>query len=121
MNELAKTITLKIKRNDYDCPFPNCGQLIDIENYKANLSKGQYRNLVNNMTLASLMSLDYIDCIATFSILIPKLFEDLRVPNIFLLDLISMKEIVDVFKKEYLPWYNQWMDVISGKEDKKEE
>jgi len=121
MNELAKTISVKIRGNNYEVNFPNCGQLIDIENYKASLSKGQYRNLVNNMTTNSLMALDLIDCVAVFSVLIPKFLEDLKVASIFQLDLISMKEICDIFKKEYLPWYSQWMDVISGKEDDKKE
>lgn len=117
MNELAKILTISVKGNSYTICFPTVGQIIDIESAKASLSKGQYRNMVSSMTTSALLALDNIDMVATFSVLLPKLIADLKVETIFSLDLASSKELCDIYKKQYAPWYNKWIEVLSGKEE----
>lgn len=103
--ELSRILKIQIQKQNFEINFPNVGQLIDIEVRKSLISAGQYQNLIKNQSF----SIDYIDALATFLILIPDLNKLLRVESIFDLNLIDIKEIINIYKKEYLPWYEEWM------------
>jgi archaellum component FlaF (FlaF/FlaG flagellin family) len=106
-----KILKIKIQENTFEIPFPNVGQTIDIATRKIILSSGQYLNLEKNDPFTT----KYIDVLATFTILLPELNSLLRVESLFDLDLIDLKELLDVYDKEYLPWYNSWKEFIKTK------
>lgn len=112
---LNREISIRIKENAYTVKFPNIGQIIDIESRKAALSSGQYKNLVSAGTRFSIVALDYIDMISTFTIIIPDLIKDMNI-DMFSLDLDKGKELIKVYKKEVLPFMVSWLDLLE-KED----
>ena len=111
---MQKSITVKIRDNEYAVNFPTAGDLIDIEVRKAVISRSQYYGLLNNATVTSTFALDLIDTAANFSVLIPDLMEDLNVDSILDLSIPDAHEIVEAYKKQFSPWYDEWLKVISG-------
>jgi hypothetical protein len=107
----SRILKIKIQDNEFEIKFPNVGQIIDIATRKIILSSGQYLNLEKNDPFTT----KYIDVLATFTILLPELNSLLRVESLFDLDLIDLKELLDVYDKEYLPWYNSWKEFIKTK------
>lgn len=108
-----KTLTVEIKDNSYDIKFPDTGKLIDIEEIKSRVSNGNYNSFFGGTLSAEMVRL-LIDTIATFTILIPDLKKDLVVGSYFELELIDSIELLKVYRDKYLPWYNEWMTVITG-------
>lgn len=114
------SLKLKIMGNDYEVKFPTNGQLIDIETYKTILGKGANNSLYSNGDISSTMAFITIDMVATFTHLIPDLKKDLQgVKSILDLNPLQSKELRRIYLREYLPWYNDWMDYIN--QDTKEE
>lgn len=86
--------------------FPNVGQLIDMESLKVALTGGRYGALSASGCKSMYVALDLVDAISFFSILVP------QVKNMFSKELTSLtteegKELVDIFKKDIRPWYNE--------------
>lgn len=108
MDELAKILNIQIQDNKFEIKFPNVGQLIDIESRKSLLASGQYKNMDKNDSFI----IPYIDTLATFMVLIPELSELLRIQSLFDLSLLELKELLNIYNNQYLPWYNSWMDLI---------
>lgn len=119
--DLPKTIKIKLQENEYAVNFPNVGQVIDIEVKKSMYSARQYSYLALSNLKSSNYALDLIETIAIFTTLIPKLEADLKVKTLFELDLISIKELVDQYKKVFLPWYEGWKQIIQLDEEEIEE
>lgn len=118
---MEKSITVKIQDNEYKVDFPTAGDMIDIEVRKSIMSRNQYFGLLNTSTVTSNFALDLIDTAATFSVLIPELMDDLNVDSILDLSIPDSKELVDAYKEQFSPWYEEWLDVIKGSaEDRKE-
>jgi hypothetical protein len=102
--ELVNILKINIQGNEFEIQFPNIGQLIDIETRKALISSGQY----NNLKKSDSFILPYIDILATFIILIPDLVTLLRVESLFDLNLKELKELKNIYEKQYKPWYDAW-------------
>lgn len=111
---MEKSITVNIQDNKYEVDFPTAGDMIDIEVRKSIMSRNQYFGLLNTSTVTSNFALDLIDTAATFSVLIPELMDDLNVDSILDLSIPDSKELVDVYKEQFSPWYEQWLEVIKG-------
>ena len=108
----AKAIVLKIEENSYEVKFPNNGQFINMEVKKSLLSNGQYDSLGFDTGYGS-DARDFIDMICTFSVLCPQLLSDMNVKNFLDLDMIETKKLYNqVYKKQFLPWYNQWLKIL---------
>ena len=99
--------------------FPKTGELIDIENDKKLIANNNYRgfNLQDNSTSFAKMS---IDTIATFQTLLPDLISNFNVKNYFEMELIDMKKLISVYAKQFLPWYNEWITILSNFDDENE-
>lgn len=111
----SNSITITYEGNTYEVNFPNNGQFIDIEKMKAKMTDGFYSEMKNgsgNGFYASLI----VDMIATFSILCKELLNDLNTKNIFQLNLIQTKPLLDIYKKDYLPWFDEWSQILSDVE-----
>lgn len=103
---------IKIKGKSYMVHFPNVGEMLDIEKFKFAFSKGEYVNLAISPLKIHLFSLDLIDAISFFSVLIPELKNDLNVSDWNKIDKELMKELVKVFNTQFLPWYKPLYDEL---------
>jgi hypothetical protein len=114
--DLPRSIEITIKQNNienkYVVNFPNVGQVIDIETRKSLYSQNQYGKMAQAGIVTQGMALDMIDMIATFGILIPQLEKDMRV-KFTELNAIDAKGLMSAYKKQFLPWYNQWLNVLN--------
>lgn len=117
----SKTLKLTIAENEYEISFPTNGQLIDIETYKQALNKGTGNQLLFSSHPASQIAYITIEMVATFTHLIPEFKKDLMGGK-DLLDLspVESKPLRDAYMEEYLPWFNQWMDIINAPIKKEE-
>ena len=118
---MDKKIVLKIDDNEYSINFPTVGDLIDIEILKSHYSKGKYLSMLGTRTVTSNFALDMIDAVSHFSVLIPSLKEDLKVKSLMDLSIPDSKELVDVYRKEFTPWFNGWLEILRSdvEEEKK--
>lgn len=106
-------ITINFKGNGYIIKWPTSGQFIDIELLKSSLSDNGYASLFNSTRSAEWARL-YIDTIATLNILVPQLSIDLNTKSILALPMSESIPLVKEFKKVYLPWYNEWMTILTN-------
>ena len=102
-----ENFVLKIKGNTYSIEFPRVGEYRAIEVMKQNLSLNAYGSMARSMTSATEEALDMIDVEAYFSILCPKLIEDLKCSSFSELGLLDYIEIKKVFKESFIPWWNE--------------
>lgn len=96
---------IKFKGNDYIIKFPNVGQMIDIENNKMSLTNGRYADMAMSVLKIQIFQLDITDMISYFAILAPQIKEDLGLKNWRDMDAKLAKELVSVFKKDFIPWF----------------
>jgi hypothetical protein len=116
---MEKSKKIKISGKDHIVTFPNVGQTIDIESLKSALTNGQYGDFVNMGTNYSNNALDLVDALATFSILIPELKEELNVKTYLEMDQFVAKKYVNAYKKQFFPWFKEINDELKsfGKDD----
>jgi hypothetical protein len=112
-----REITITLQEQSFVIKFPNMGQIVDVEVYKANLAKGQYGTLVGTMSKSALIALDFVDAAATFLVLIPELQTRLSVESLTNLDPIEAQELVVQYKKVFFPWYSKIVTALQLKEE----
>ena len=115
---MERQIVFKVKSNNYVIAFPNVGKFQDIETMKQIVSKGMYSSLLSTATVSSMEVLQMIDMEAYFSVLCPKLLEDLRCKNFGDLDIEDYQELKKEYVSQFVPWWNSILDILSPKEDK---
>lgn len=121
MEKLSRKCSVTILTNTYSIDFPTNGKLIDIEQLKVSLSKGTHEQMLFGRTPQSQAAYLTIDAVATFTILIPQLSEDLNVKNLLSLTPIDTKSILTAYEKEFYPWYSDWFKEINADLDKADE
>lgn len=104
--------TFQIKGNTYPIKFPTTGQFIDAERLKAQLSRGEYYDMMRSTTVSAGQALDQIDTLAYITTLIPDLAKDSKVENLLDLDVIEMNELVLAYKKQIQPWIFEIITII---------
>lgn len=107
MDKIERIKKVDIKGNIYEIKYPNTGHQIDIELLKARISDGNYDTLRMSSNPLFQMQADIIDMIATFNVLIPDLKKDLNVTSIFKLEEEATNELLEVYTKQFMPWYTQ--------------
>lgn len=115
MKDLKSEIVLKIRDNQYTVKFPDTGTLIDLEQKKAQYSS------VNPTKASSLWAHNLAMAIITFSNLIPNLKKDLNITDFNKMSVRESKELVEIYIKEFLPWFNEWIEEISDIFSEKDE
>lgn len=120
--QLPREITIKLENNTFTIPFPNIGQIMDIESKKTAYSLGQYGKMLGGNLISSNLATDLIDMVAVFQVLVPTMSEQLRVDSLFTLDPLKAKEFLSVFRKEVSPWYYNWIgffkeDIVDNSAD----
>lgn len=111
---------IKFRGNDYIVKFPNVGQMIDIENNKMSLTNGRYADMAMSVLKIQIFQLDITDMIAYFAILAPQIKEDLALKNWRDMDAKTAKELVGIFKKEFIPWFKPLNNELLALEDSEE-
>lgn len=115
MEELQKTIQIKVSKETFIIKILTPGQIIEIESLKSQYTDGQYSRMSQTNTLLSNSALDYVDVVATFSVLIPELKTSLRVKSLFDLPLDVMEELVSEYRK-FIKWWVSWINQMKSKE-----
>jgi len=113
--DLQKTLEVEIQGVKFTLTFPNWGEIIDIETKKASLANNMYSALSRANTLVGNYALDYIDAVATFSILIPDLIKKMRIDSLLLLKMDEGVELITVYKESFFPWYMEWVTLSFDK------
>ena len=103
--ELKESVKITIKDNSYTVKLPNVGEMIDLEMRKS-------RYVMDNNYVSGVIAETLAKAMATFSVLIPKLKEDLNVESYEKMGLVDSKEIMRAYRKEFLPWWNEWMEEV---------
>lgn len=103
MNNRETTIT--VNDNTYKVTYPNTGEQIDIELMKTRIANGNYDELRLSRNPILTAQADVIDMVATFSIMVPKLKEDMNVKSFFDLQEENTHVLMDAYEQQYLPWY----------------
>lgn len=110
-------MTLKIGENTYDFKYPNIGQMMKIESLKTKLSEKQYSDWLLSVSVWSQRALDYVDMCAYFTVLCPEIITDSKI-DITNLDLIDAhKDVLQVFKKDFLPWWREFELLVNQVEE----
>ena len=112
----SQTLTLKIKDNSYTVNYPTVGQRIKIESLKQQLTDGQYGNMSSSLLQTQWDALEQVDIIANFSVLIPQLLRDTKVP-IDQLAVEDFEDISQIYKDQFVPWYKAWNDLLKKRKD----
>lgn len=110
----AKTVKVDIKGNSYEVSFPNTGNFIDIQCLKNRITSDNYNVLVNSSDGYGAYARLLCDMIATYNIMIPELKKDINVQSILGLNMIESKILLDSYTKQYLPFFSEWMDIITN-------
>lgn len=118
--ELPREVEINIRKQVYHIPFPNMGQMIDIETRKAMYSKNQYSAMAQSMIVSQQLALDLIDMASSFTILLPDLEKDLKV-RLFELGFVEARDFLRAYKKQFLPWYTEWLEILSSPEIEEED
>jgi hypothetical protein len=104
--EINQGLTFRLKGNEYFIEFPRVGEYRRIETLKQSLSLNTYGSMVRSMTAAAEEALDMIDMEAYFSVMCPKLIEDLKCDSFSDLGLLDYKELKREYQEKFVPWWN---------------
>lgn len=107
------TKLIQIEGNSYVIPAITPGHIIDIESNKIQISSGQYAKMILSNTKTGNIALDIIETIAFFFVLIPTIQKDMRLESLFNLDMVNMKKLIDIYKKELKPHYDAHTSLLS--------
>lgn len=114
---IEREITVEYNGKKFQIKFPNVGQLIDIESLKNGLTGGKYGSLAASGVKSMYFVLDIVDTIAFLTVMCPKLKNFITEEDGDKLDYTSMKpetvkKLVDLYKKQILPWFNNIMQQL---------
>jgi hypothetical protein len=110
---MEKQISLNVKGISYKIEFPNVGNFQNIETMKQVVSKGMYSSLLTTGTVSAMEVLDMVDMEAYFTVLCPKLIKDLNCETFGDLDIADYKEIKTIYQKQFVPWWNLILNLLS--------
>jgi hypothetical protein len=60
-----------------------------------------------------------VETLCTFTVLIPKLVEDLKVKSLFDLDPVESRELINQYSNVFFPWFQEWLKEINAPFDAK--
>jgi hypothetical protein len=94
----------------YTLGFPTVGQMIEIEQMKLAYTNGRYVEFAMSNLKNHIFILDYVDAVSYLSILIPELSKDLTLKSFTDVSLETTKDILKVYKEQFLPWFKPLLD-----------
>ncbi len=124
----SKTVEITVEdssgeKREYIITFPKTGQLMQIQAMKVSLLRGQLGSILDAGTSDANYVNVLADMTASFTVLCPKLIDDLPVDAISDLDAIDSARLTKVYLDQYLPWYTEWKTILmnGGVRPKKKE
>lgn len=110
--ELSK----KMRIVGIDCvvKFPNVGQWIDIDNAKMVFSAGRYGDLMKANSSTTEFTLNVIDALAYFSVLIPEFRAKIKVESYDDLDYKLAKTLSSDFTTAFWPWFVETRSILDS-------
>jgi hypothetical protein len=113
MENLSRSVEIKVQGNTYTLNMPNNRQLIAIEAMKARLSLGTYDSMmINSQSMGSQNALNLVDMIANFTVLAPDILKDLKV-DISELNIMDSLVILKIYMEKIQPWVLGWQKLLN--------
>lgn len=106
---------------EFIAKFPNVQQIMDIESLKQMYTNNSYAIMATSSLKSQIFACDVADMMATFSTLLPTMKEELNIKNWSSIDALLAKKLVDLYKKEFLPWYQPLLNELYKMEEEEEE
>ncbi len=113
---MQRSFKFKVKDNSYTVSIPNPAQIIEVEQQKALITSGTYRQMNSAGTVSSQVALDYVDMHAYLIVMVPELIKDMRdrgVNSILEMDIFDLKELKGAYKEQFVPFTNEWMAALA--------
>ena len=102
-------LQLKVKEQSYEITFPNNSQYLRIQNLKSVISPSY--EVLSQQGEEGNWALLITDMQAHFMVLCPELVKSLAKP-IEQLTMLEGRELVELYTKQFQPWYNECMNVV---------
>ena len=110
---IEREIAITYNDKKFTVKFPNVGQLMDIESLKMALTGGKYGTFAASGIKSMYFVLDMVDAISFFSVMCPRLKNFITQEDVDVdytqMKPESVKPLVDIYKKDVVPWYNKIM------------
>ena len=110
---IEREIAITYNDKKFIVKFPNVGQLMDIESLKMAFTGGKYGTFAASGIKSMYFVLDMVDAISFFSVMCPRLKNFITQEDVDVdytqMKPESVKPLVDIYKKEVMPWYNKIM------------
>lgn len=113
----AKEIEFTIDGNKYKIPYPNNGQMLQIESMKISLTRSTYSSMTGSDTIIGQIARYTVDMIALLSVCCPEIKKDLMVETFSDLDALSNKRLLDAYVKQIIPWLREWEEILNSEEE----
>lgn len=109
--QLEKTKVIKIKGDEFtfDIREISVDDYLNIENEKVRLTGGNYSKIATSLLASAFTAANIIDMIAAFRCLNSKIEDSIPTKDFSTLNIIDVKELLDIYSKEFAPWYSAWM------------
>jgi len=107
--ERTKTITIKGDKFTFDISKVSIDHYILIMNEKVRITDGFYGKIATSPLLSSFNAANIIDMVATFRVLMPEIEKTVNGGDFSKLNIFDAKELINVYVKEFSPWYSAWM------------
>lgn len=114
-SEISISIKIGVNEQDYDIKYPTIGQLIDIEKLKIKYSDGTSSQMIFGGENA-IKAFMFTEAVAIFTILVPKLKEDLNLKSLFDLTSIQAKSMLKAYEK-YHTWMQEWKEIENAEDE----
>jgi broad specificity phosphatase PhoE len=112
--ELQRTITLKVKGNEYVVSYPTVGQFMRLEALKQQLTGGQYGTMASSNLVAQYDALEFVDIVANLTVLIPQVQKDLNKVSFEDIDALDFAEIRTEYREKFMPWMTAWYQALQN-------
>ena len=110
---IEREIAITYNDKKFIVKFPNVGQLMDIESLKMALTGGKYGTFAASGIKSMYFVLDMVDAISFFRVMCPRLKNFITQEDVDVdytqMKPESVKPLVDIYKKDIVPWYNKIM------------
>ena len=110
---IEREIAITYNDKKFIVKFPNVGQLMDIESLKMALTGGKYGTFAASGIKSMYFVLDMVDAISFFSVMCPRLKNFITQEDVDVdytqMKPESVKPLVDIYKKDVMPWSNKIM------------
>jgi hypothetical protein len=116
---MKETRIVEFKGEKVTVPFPNVGQMIDMESLKQALTNGQYGIMAASGVRSMNFALDLVDAIVFLQIMCPAIATKRKIENYTSIPVNESKEIVDLYKKQIWPWYGEILKDLYGIDSEK--